>query len=407
MIDNQVLEVSSDVKWIGVLDPDLVTFDVVMATQYGTTYNSYFINAEKKTVVDTCKEQFWPVYEAKLRSLCDPSEIQYIIVNHTEPDHSGCLANLIRISPDATIVGTGNAIRYLNDLLGFEFSHLIVKDGAQLSLGNKTLQFVGAPNLHWPDTMYTYLKEDKLLFTCDSFGCHYSHPGVFDDQVGDFDHAFKYYYDVILKPYSKFMIKAIDKIRDLDIAVICPGHGPILRTYLKKYFNLTEEYAKAALQLPNKKKVLIAYVSAYQNTGKLAEMIAEGIRQADPELEPELFNLEGAGLDLVEEKLIEANAYIIGSPIINQNILLHIYQLFAMINPIRDRNKLAGAFGSYGWSGDVMKIIEQNIQSLKLRFFGESVFIKFSPHDDGYRQCINYGKAFGLKMLESTGCETE
>jgi flavorubredoxin len=407
MIDQHVLPIVPGVSWIGILDPDLVTFDVVMETKYGTTYNSYFINAEKKAVIDTCKETFWPVYEAKLRAICDPAEIEYIIVNHTEPDHSGSVRFLLEIAPKAVVVGTGNAIRYLKDLIGHDFAHIAVKEGHTLDLGNKTLQFINAPNLHWPDTMYTWLVEDRLLFTCDSFGCHYSHPGVFDDKVDYFDDAFKYYYDVILRPYSKFMLKAIHKIRPLDIAMICPGHGPVLRSYWKKYLDLTEEFALDALKSPDKKKVLIAFVSAYHNTYRLAEYIAEGVRSASPELEAEIFDLEGKDLGLVDHKLSDAGAFIIGSPIINQNILLQIYQLFAMVNPIRDKGKLAGAFGSYGWSGDVMKILEHNIQSLKLNYFGESVFVKFSPHEDERRRCIEYGHAFGLKMLDPGGCEAE
>ena len=201
-----------------------------METKFGTTYNSYFINAEKKTIVETTKEQFWKTYEHKLTSVCNPEEIEYIILNHTEPDHSGNLKNLLNIAPKAIVVGSGNAIRYLKDQLGNDFAHIIVKDGDTLDLGNKTLKFISAPNLHWPDTIYTYLEEDKLLFTCDSFGAHFCDERMFDTKVGDFDDAFKYYFNVILKPYSKFMLKAIEKIRPLDIKAICTGHGPILLT---------------------------------------------------------------------------------------------------------------------------------------------------------------------------------
>ncbi|MCD4731582.1 MAG: MBL fold metallo-hydrolase, partial [Bacteroidales bacterium] len=222
MKDNHILDISNDVKWIGMLDYDIVTFDIVMETHYGTTYNSFFIDAEKKTVIDTVKERFWDNYLEKIKSLTDPKEIEYIVVNHTEPDHSGNIRNLLNVAPNATVVGSGNAIRYLKDMIGPDFPHMIVKDGQILDLGNKSLQFIGAPNLHWPDTMYTYLIEDKLLFTCDSFGCHFCNEEMFDDKVGDFDDAFKYYFDVIMKPFSKFMLKAIEKIRPLEIDVVCP-----------------------------------------------------------------------------------------------------------------------------------------------------------------------------------------
>lgn len=400
MEDKSVLEISNDVKWIGVLDPDLRTFDVVMETQYGTTYNSYFIDAEKKAVIETVKEPFWPVYLEKLKQVVEPSEIQYIILNHTEPDHSGCLFNLLKIAPDATVVGSGNAIRYLTDQLGIDFRHRVVKDGDRLSLGNKILQFISAPNLHWPDTMYTWIEEDQMLFTCDSFGCHYSHPAMFDQEVGDFKDAFLYYFNVILKPYSKFMIKAINKIRSLPIQVICPGHGPILREKWRNLIDWSEELSQEAMRFPFPQRILIAYVSAYHNTARMAESIAEGIQDAAPGLEVDLCDLEGLPLTEVERRITEANGIIVGSPIINQNILYQLYQMFAIMSPIRDRGKLAGAFGNYGWSIEFLKNLETNLLNLKLNYIGDGVFVKFTPHDEQLGECFQYGRKFALKMTE-------
>ena len=399
MLDNRVLKVTEDVSWIGVLDRDIVTFDVVMETKYGTTYNAYFINAEKKTVVETVKEKFWETYLAKLEQVVDPAEIEYIIVNHTEPDHSGCLSRLLKIAPKAKVVGSGNAIRYLNDLLGFSFPHMVVKDGYILDLGNKKLQVIGAANLHWPDSMMTYLQEDKLLFTCDIFGEHFCTEGVFDDQVPDFEDAFRYYYDVIMKPFSKFMLQAMDRIRPLEIYAICTGHGAILRSHWKKYMDLTEKYAREALENPKPNRVLLAYVSAYHNTGIIAEKIAEGIRQAG-DIEVDLCDVEKMGLAELEKKIIQASAIMVGCPTFSQNILLPVYQLFALINPIRDRNKLAASFGSYGWSGEGAKIMNSALQNLKLKIIDEGLMVKFTPHDEGLQRCIDYGRKFGERMLQ-------
>jgi flavorubredoxin len=399
MTDNKVLKVTDDVKWIGVLDKDIVTFDVVMETKYGTTYNSYFINAEKKAIVETTKEKFWDTYLNKINQVCNPAEIEYIILNHTEPDHSGNVKNLLKIAPNATVVGSGNAIRYLKDILGEEFPHLIVKDGDVLGLGNKKIKFISAPHLHWPDTMYSYLIEDKVLFTCDSFGAHFCDERMYDTEVDNWDDAFKYYFDVIMKPYSRFMLKAIEKIRPLEINAICNGHGPILTHNWKRFVDITEEYAKLAIQLPEDGKVLITYVSAYQNTKKLAEKIAEGIVQGG-NLNVEVCDIEKMSIGEIDEKIASSSAVIVGCPTINQNILLPVYSLFAVINPLRDKGKLAGAFGSYGWSGEGAKIIESNLNNLKLDFFGESLFIKFSPHEVQFEKCIEYGKAFAKKMLE-------
>ncbi|RLC25835.1 MAG: FprA family A-type flavoprotein [Deltaproteobacteria bacterium] len=398
MKDNHILDISNDVKWIGMLDYDIVTFDVVMETNYGTTYNSFFIDAEKKTIIDTVKEKFWDEYIEKITSLTDPKEIEYIIVNHTEPDHSGNLRNLLSVAPNATVVGTANAIRYLKDMIGPDFPHMIVKDGQTLDLGNKSLQFIGAPNLHWPDTMYTYLPEDKLLFTCDSFGSHFCSEEMFDDEVGNFDDAFKYYFDVILKPFSKFMLKAIEKIKPLDIDVVCPGHGPILRSFWKKYVEVSEKYAEQALQVQEKHRVFIPYVSAYHKTGIIAETIAEGLREAG-DIEVDIQDVEVAPIGELDEKIARSSAIIIGSPTINQNILLPIYKLFAIISPLRDKGKLAGAFGSYGWSGENKRMIETNLANLKLKFFGEGIFVKFTPDGEELEKCRAYGKAFGEALL--------
>lgn len=394
-----ILDVSDNVKWIGVLDHDIVTFDVVMETKFGTTYNAYFIDADKKAVVETVKEKFWPEYEAKLRSLTDPAEISYIIMNHTEPDHSGCVGKLLELAPDAVVVGSGNAIRYLKDLVSVPFKSLQVKDGMELDLGNKTVRFISAPNLHWPDSMYSYLVEDQLLFTCDSFGAHYADDKMFDDQVGNWDESFKYYFDVILKPFSKFMLKAIEKIRPLEIKAICPGHGPILRSHWKRYVDLSEEYAQQALDMPGKKRIYIPYVSAYHKTGQLAQAIAKGVDSV-PGLEAVVMDVEHVPLGDIDMQIAIASGLIVGCPTINQNILLPIYRLFAVVSPLRDRGKLAGGFGSYGWSGEGMKIIRTNLENLKLKYTETDVFVKFSPKDDDLQRAETYGRRFGELLLE-------
>ncbi|MBK9290518.1 MAG: FprA family A-type flavoprotein [Bacteroidetes bacterium] len=398
-MNQRILELTSDVRWIGVLDKDLVTFDVVMETKYGTTYNSYFINAEKKAVVETVKERFWPEYEAKLRSLMNPAELEYIILNHTEPDHSGCVQHLLEIAPQATVVGSGNAIRYLNDLVSIPFKSIQVKDQDTLSLGNKTLRFISAPNLHWPDSMYTWLEEDRILFTCDSFGAHYADDRMFDDLVGNWDDAFKYYFDVILKPFSRFMIKSIERIRPLDIRMIATGHGPILRTHWKRYVDLSEQYAREYLALPQPHRVYIPYVSAYHKTGALAEAIARGIEKSGI-VKAFAQDIEHTSIGDLEMQLTMSSGLIVGSPTINQNILLPIYKLFAVINPLRDKGKLAGGFGSYGWSGEAMKIIRANLESLKLKYTDTDVFVKFSPAEEDLARAEAYGQKFAEQLLQ-------
>jgi NADH oxidase (H2O-forming) len=358
-------------------------FDVIMETKYGTTYNSYFINADKKTIIETSKENFSEDYLNKVKSVVDPNEIAYIVLNHSEPDHTGSLKQLLKIAPNATVVGSGNAIRYLADIVGFEFRSKAVKDGDTLSLGNKTLRFISAPNLHWPDTMFTWLEEDRLLFTCDAFGEHYAHPALFDDKVGNFDEAFKYYFDVILRPFSKFLLKAIEKIKDLDIDMICPGHGAVLRTHWKKYVDLSAEYARQELEIrqPETDKVFIPYVSAYGYTKSMAEKIAEGIRKSG-DIQVELCDIQDKDFFFLNGKIASSSALIVGSPTFNQNILPQIYTLFSAINPIRDKGKPFSAFGSYGWSGEGTDIIVSALSTLKLKYVPEALKIKFFPSEE-------------------------
>lgn len=400
-MDDKVLTINDSVKWVGILDPGLITFDVVMETKYGTTYNSYFIDADKKAIIETSKEPFKEVYLDKIKKVVDFEDIEYIILNHTEPDHSGNLTHLLEFATNATVVGSRSAINFLKNMVDKEFKYMIVSHGDELSLGNKTLKFISAPFLHWPDTMFTYLEEDKILFTCDVFGCHYCDERMFDDLVDDFDDAFEYYFRVILKPFSNYMLEAIDKIKDLDIHTICPGHGPILRSNWRKYVEWTKKMAEDTEMKVEKHKVFIPYVSAYGNTRKIGEKIAEGIKMVG-DIEVELMDIELIDVTSLEEKIDKSTAIIIGSPTINQNTLRPIYDLFAVINPIRNRGKLAGAFGSYGWSGEAVKIIQENLKNLKLKVYDDGLRCCFIPFEDSFQDAIEYGKGFGKKLLENS-----
>jgi len=401
MDNTKILQVSEKVNWIGVLDLEIVTFDIVMETKYGTTYNSYFIDAEKKTLIDTVKEKYWPEYKKKLLSLCDPSEIEYIVCNHTEPDHSGSMRYLLDLAPNATVVGSGQALTYLGEMVDRPFKSLKVRDGDIIDLGDKKLRVIGAPNLHWPDTIYTYLEEDGLLFTCDSFGAHFAHELMFDDQVGNYDEAFDYYFDVILKPYSKFMLKAIEKIKLLPVEMICPGHGPILRSAWKDRIDRSLKLANNYLEESSKSnRVLIAYISAYGYTEEMAKQVAAGLKKTE-NVEVDLLDIERILLGDLEQHVVKADGIIVGSPTINQNTLLPVYKLFSVINPIRDKGKPAAAFGSFGWSGEAVKLIEDHLKNLKLKMVCEGQTARFFPSSEEADSLIQFGEGFAKALLQS------
>jgi NADH oxidase (H2O-forming) len=398
---NEILRINDTVSWIGILDRDIVTFDIVMETKFGTSYNSYFIDADIKAVIDTAKESFKEEYLEKIRQVVNPAEIEVIVVNHTEPDHSGCVKHLLELAPEAKVYGSRQAINYLNEIINRPFNAVIVKDGDTLSLGNKTLRFIGAPNLHWPDSIYTYLEEDRMLFTCDSFGAHLCNEKMFDDLVGDYSEALDYYFHVILQPFSKFLLKAIEKIEPLDIHMLCPGHGPIVRKNVKDLILKTKKaselyMADSACEGIN---LLITYVSAYGYTKQMAETIAEAIRK-EITCQIRLVDIEKILLGDLEEMIVRSNALLIGSPTINQNTVLPVYKLFSVINPIRDKGKKAAVFGSYGWSGEAVKLIEEQLKQLKLNVVQDGFASRFSPGSDKIKMLLDFGQRFAKELLK-------
>ncbi|MCK4880411.1 MAG: FprA family A-type flavoprotein, partial [Bacteroidales bacterium] len=274
------------------------------------------------------------------------------------------------------------------------FKSMKVRDGDIIDLGNKKLRVIGAPNLHWPDTIYTYLEEEGLLFTCDSFGAHYADELMFDDLIGDYSDAFDYYFDVILKPFSKFMLKAIEKIKTLPVDMICPGHGPILRSGWKEKIDRSMKLATKYLEETRKgNRVLVAYISAYGYTGEMARQVAKGLMKTG-NVEVDLLDIENILLGELEEHVVKADGIIVGSPTINQNTLLPVYKLFSVINPIRDKGKPAAAFGSFGWSGEAVKLIEDHLRNLKLKIVGEGQTARFLPNSQEADRLISFGEKF-------------
>ena len=320
------------------------------------------------------------------------------MLDHTEPDHSGSLERLLKLCPKAEVLASAAALKYLKDIANMDFPSRAVKEGDEVDLGGKTLRFIGASNLHWPDSIYTYVPEDKVLFTCDSFGAHFASPSkrIFDDEVGDYRDAFDYYFHAILRPFSRFFLRAIEKVEKLDIRLICPGHGPVLRSHWKECVEHSRKMCEEYVSLPEKDRVLVAYVSAYGYTKMLAEKIAEGVGSEG--LTVDLCDVEKMGPGEIGAHAEKASGLLFGSPTINQNALPPLYNCFAALTPLRDRGKLAGAFGSYGWSGEAKDVIEANIQAAKLDFVGESCFVKFKPSETQLQAAYEYGVRFAQKL---------
>lgn len=399
------LNITNNLFWVGALDPTLRIFDIVMETEFGTSYNAYVLKgSEGIAVFETVKEKFFEDYLANLKTVIEPSEINYIVVNHTEPDHAGSVAKLLEIAPDATVVGTLHAIKYMGEIMNKPFKSLVVKDGNTLSLGNKTIRFILAPCLHWPDSMYSYIEEDGVLVTCDSFGAHYSDERVFKNQLedskeDDYIKAYKYYYDMIMGPFKPFVLKALAKIEDLEIDYICPGHGMILdRSQIQKYMTFYKEWSQPVKRaIPS---IVIPFVSAYGYTEKLAYEIKKGIESTELTCDILVYDLVTANFDEMLAEAGQCTGLLIGSPTILADTLPPIWKLLTSLNPVIHKGIEAGCFGSYGWSGEATKHIAERFHQLKFHMPLEPLNIQFNPSEDNLKSAFEFGAAFAKAVLK-------
>lgn len=395
----QAVEIKENVYWVGVQDPNLRVFDIVMETGYGTSYNSYLImGSEKTALLETVKSGFFDEYIEDLQKIIEVSKIDYLILNHTEPDHSGSVKRLLEMNPEITVIGSPPAIEFLAEICNCSFKSRAVGQGSKLNLGDKTIRFVGAPLLHWPDSIYSYLLEDRILFTCDSLGSHYSSPQIFNDLIKeDFSKAFKYYFDMIMGPFKPQVLKALDRIKDFDIEIICPGHGPILRSNIDKYLQSYRQWSTPPTQEDSRPKIVMAYYTAYGYTEMMAEAIAQGLAQAG-DFNLKKFNLLDAVLDEVLAEIESAQGLLIGSPTINKDTLPPLWNLLGQLSPIVHHGMVAAAFGAYGWSGEAVPNIEKRLLMLRMNVL-PGFRRRFKPSEQQTAEAVNFGLAFGKAVL--------
>ncbi|HEY5563092.1 MAG TPA: FAD-dependent oxidoreductase [Clostridiaceae bacterium] len=409
----KALEIKKDIYWIGALDPELRIFDIIMYTPLGTTYNSYVVKGtDGIAVFETVKERFFDQYLERLKSLnINIEDISYIILDHTEPDHAGSVAKLLQIAKNAKVVGSASAIKFISAIANMEVPSIVVKNGDTLSLGNKTLKFISAPFLHWPDSIYTYLEEDNILFTCDSFGSHYC-PKVnsensmveeleviYNDKILDMDtynESLKYYFDCIMSPFKSYVLSAIERIKDLKLNMVCPGHGPILRQDIQRVIDLYKTWSTPTQD--DTLRVVISYVSAYGYTEALAQKIEEGIK-ASGDIEVDSFNIIYSKKEEILEKIGKAQGILFGSPTINGDALEPILDLLTSLNPIVHGKKVAAAFGSYGWSGEAVPNIEGRLKQLKLNIL-PGMKINFKPTEGDLKDAFRFGESFAEAIKE-------
>lgn len=391
------VKIAEGVHWVGALDPQLRVFDIIMKADHGTTYNSYLVTGgDKVTVVDAVKAPHYEEYIANIRSLMDPRDIAYVVVNHTEPDHSGSLARLLADAPDARVVCDRQCRNFVRNILNRDVDPLLVQDGDTLDLGRGVeLSFVHAPFLHWPDTMFTYLKKEGVLFTCDFLGAHYCDDRLFDDLVDDYSHAFEYYYQVIFRPFKKHVLAAIDKIKGLDLKVIAPSHGPVLRSdplgYVEKYREWSSQPSPGGA-----KSLLVFYASAYGNTALLAEKIAEGARAEGTKVA--VMDVATTELSLMIDRIEAADGIAVGSATINADAVEPVWYLLSHLATLNLKGKAGASFGSYGWSGEAPKLIAERLKGLKFRVDEEPFRVNLVPTEEDLEQALDFGRRIARSL---------
>lgn len=388
------IKAKEHIWYVGVQDPDLRVFDIIMHSGYGTSYNAYLVQGTEKTVLfETSKAKFFDEFLDNIRQVTDPAKIDYIVVDHTEPDHTGSMEKLLELAPNATVLGSGTAITFLKEIVNHPFNAKAVSEKDRIDLGGLTLTFLSVPMLHWPDSMYTYIPELKALFTCDSFGCHYADERVFNDLIeGDFTEAYKYYFDNIIGPFKNpFMLKALDRIKDLPIEFVGNGHGPVLRSNIQHYFDLYRAWSTP--QPRDKKVVAVAYVSAYGYTRQLAEQICKGLSESGVEVK--CFDLVSDDNAAAKAAIADADGFLLGSPTLVGDALPPVYEMLIGLNPIIHKGKFAAAFGSYGWSGEAVPNLTARLQQLKLNMPLEGMKVRFKPTQTDLDAAKQYGLAFG------------
>lgn len=397
----RIKELKKDLFWVGNLDPNLRVFDIIMCTEFGTSYNSYLLRGSEKTVLfETSKLKCFDEYLAKVKELTPIEKIDYIVVSHTEPDHTGSIEKILEMNPKIKIVGSTTALNFLKEISNTDFIGITVKDGDTLSLGDKTLRFITAPNLHWPDTIFTYIEEEKALVTCDAFGAHYSCEGITNDKIenqDDYMKAFKYYFDMILSPFKPFLLKAIEKIEHLDFDVICTGHGPVLTYEPKKIVELSKKMAMV-INPNNNKTVVIPYVSAYGYTEILAKKIAEGVKEAG-EVDVKIYDVTKVDRLEIMEQIEFADGVLFGTPTILGEALKPIWDITTSMFPGVHGGKLASAFGSYGWSGEGVPHIIERLHQLKMKVYLEGYKCRFKPSETQLSEAFDFGYGFGSSVL--------
>jgi flavorubredoxin len=397
-----VKEIKKNVYWVGKVDWGLREFHgSEYSTHRGTTYNSYLVRDEKTALIDTVWSPFGSEFVETLDKHVSLKKIDYVVANHAEIDHSGGLAELIEKIPDIPVYCTNNGLKSLKGHFHKDWNFVPVKTGDKLSLGKKELMFIEAPMLHWPDSMFSYLTGENILFSNDAFGQHLASEFLYNDLVDQaelFQECIKYYAN-ILTPFSGLVEKKIEEFKSLNVPVdmICPSHGVIWRDnplqIVGKYLDWSKTYRE--------NQITIVYDTMWNGTRNMAESIAQGITSSDNKVAVKLFNISRSDKNDVVTEVFKSKALLVGSPTINQGILSAVAGFMEQIRGLKFKEKKAAAFGTYGWSGESIDMINRGLEDAGFELLESGIKSIWNPDEKSLKECVDFGKEIAIKTKYS------
>lgn len=394
----QVANLTADITAIRSLDWDRDRFDIEFGLQNGTTYNSYLIRGEKIALVDTSHEKFRQLYFDSLNGLINPQEIDYLIISHTEPDHSGLVKDMLQLAPNITVVGSKVAIQFLENLVHHPFQRQLVKNGDQLDLGNgHILEFVNAPNLHWPDTIFTYDHGSGILFTCDAFGMHYCSDDLYDEQLSAIEPDYRFYYECLMGPNARSVLAAMKRMEPLgNINLVANGHGPLLKHNVTELLTRYRDWSQA--QTKAEKTVAVFYISDYGYSDRLCQSIAKGITKTG--LAVETLDLKSADPQEVKELASSAVGIVIGTPPVSgintQEITGNLGTILASVNP----KQYIGMFESQGGDDESILPLFNKFREVGLTKAFDPIRSTETPNESLYQRCEEAGTDMGQLLTQ-------
>lgn len=392
-------KMTDKVTWVGKIDWELRSFHGdEYSTDRGSSYNSYLVRDEKTVLIDTVWEPFAEEFIENLKKEIDLKDIDYIIAQHSEIDHSGALPLLMKEIPDTPIYCTANGAKILKGHFHEDWNFVEVKTGDTLNIGENTFTFVEARMLHWPDSMMSYLSGENILFSNDAFGQHYASDLMYNDLVDQaelYQEAIKYYAN-ILTPFSALVKMKIEEVLgfDLPLNMIATSHGVIWRDNPAQIVLKYMEWAQAYQE----NQITIVYDTMWNATRKMAEAIAAGIKSVDENVTVKLFNASKTDKNDVIAELFKSKAFLFGSSTVNKGIMHATAGILEMIKGIGFKNKKVAAFGSYGWSGEHLAVLEENLRKTKLELIEPGIRVLWNPDEEAKKECFEFGKSFAEKL---------